>query len=64
MKVVFIAAIGAFAIGTLAPPAIAADMPVKAVYKAPIIDPWSGVYVGLNLGYSSGRSSINEVLSR
>ena len=42
--------------------AAAADLPVKApVYKAPpvIVDPWTwtGVYVGVNAGYSWGRSN-------
>src|SRR5262245_55047903 len=41
--------------------AAAADLPTKApVYKAPppIVDPWTwtGVYVGVNAGYSWGRS--------
>ena len=41
--------------------AAAADLPMKApVYKAPpvIVDPWSwtGVYIGVNAGYSWGRS--------
>jgi outer membrane immunogenic protein len=34
----------------------AADMPVKAlIAKAPIVDPWTGLYVGGNLGYSWGH---------
>jgi outer membrane immunogenic protein len=42
-------------------PATAADLARRPVYKAPpppIIDPWtwSGVYVGLNAGYSWGKS--------
>src|SRR5882672_8027865 len=41
--------------------AAAADMPVKApVYKAPVMAPvynWSGLYAGLNAGYSWGRQS-------
>jgi outer membrane immunogenic protein len=41
--------------------AAAADLPTKApVYKAPppIVDPWTwtGVYIGINAGYSWGRS--------
>jgi opacity protein-like surface antigen len=32
-------------------PAAAADMPVKAA-PAPIVDPWTGFYVGVNGGYS------------
>jgi outer membrane immunogenic protein len=44
----------------LSVPAMAADLPVKApVYKAPVEVPydWSGFYVGLNGGYSWGRSA-------
>jgi len=40
--------------------AMAADLPVKAAPPAPVIAPvwnWSGFYIGLNGGYSSGRSS-------
>src|SRR5437764_13299412 len=40
--------------------ASAADLPVRPVYKAPVMAPvaynWTGFYVGLNLGYSWGRS--------
>ncbi len=35
-------------------PAIAADMPVKAPVAPPVIDPWTGFYVGVNAGYSWG----------
>src|SRR3974390_91537 len=36
-------------------PALAADMPLKAPVKAPVVvDPWSGFYVGGNAGYSWG----------
>ncbi|MEP7030225.1 MAG: outer membrane protein [Pseudolabrys sp.] len=42
--------------------ASAADMPVKApVYKAPVLAPvynWTGLYVGLNAGYSWGRQDV------
>ena len=46
---------------TAAGPAWAADMWVKAPYK----DPWSwtGPYVGLNAGYSWGRSGTTETLT-
>ena len=41
--------------------AVAADLPVKApVYKAPVVAPpydWTGFYIGLNGGYSWGRSA-------
>jgi outer membrane immunogenic protein len=43
----------------LSAPAFAADLPVKApVYKAPVVVAydWTGFYVGLNGGYSWGRS--------
>src|SRR5437879_4896211 len=38
--------------------ATAADLPVKAVYKAPPVEvwTWTGFYVGGNVGYSWGRS--------
>lgn len=48
------------ALGLLTGLAQAADLPVKApVYKAPIVsyDPWTGVYVGGNIGYSWGRAN-------
>jgi outer membrane immunogenic protein len=44
----------------LGAPAFAADLPVKApVYKAPVVVAydWTGFYVGLNGGYSWGRSA-------
>jgi outer membrane immunogenic protein len=41
---------------TIAGQAIAADIPVKApVLKAVPIDPWTGFYIGANVGYSWGR---------
>jgi len=59
MKKIISAGIGLLA---LTGAAAAADLPVKApVYKAPpvIVDPWTwtGVYVGVNAGYSWGRSN-------
>jgi outer membrane immunogenic protein len=36
-------------------PAVAADMPVKAPIAPPVVDPWSGFYVGVNAGYSWGN---------
>jgi outer membrane immunogenic protein len=50
-------ALAAFALSV---PAMAADLPVKApVYKAPVevAYDWNGFYVGLNGGYSWGRSA-------
>jgi outer membrane immunogenic protein len=43
---------------TLGLPALAADIPVKAVRPAPpiIIDHWTGFYVGVNGGYSWGSA--------
>lgn len=45
-------------------PATAADMPVKApVFKGPvqqIVDPWTGLYAGLNAGYSWGPWTSNN----
>jgi outer membrane immunogenic protein len=43
-------------------PAMAADLPAAPVYKAPVIAPapwydWTGFYIGLNGGYSWGRSA-------
>jgi outer membrane immunogenic protein len=39
--------------------ASAADMPVKAPPAPVVVDPWTGFYVGLNGGYSWGRSDTN-----
>jgi outer membrane immunogenic protein len=53
------AGIGILALAAAMQPAAAADMPVKApVYRPILVDPWtwSGVYVGVNVGYSWGRS--------
>jgi outer membrane immunogenic protein len=38
--------------------ALAADLPVKPVYKAPAVEPysWTGFYVGGNVGYSWGNT--------
>jgi outer membrane immunogenic protein len=46
-----------------ASPAKAADMPVKApIFKAAPYDPWTGFYVGGNVGYSwGGWNSVNPV---
>ena len=47
------AALGAM---TLASPALAADLPVKAPQYRPAFD-WSGFYIGGHTGYSRGASS-------
>jgi outer membrane immunogenic protein len=55
--------IGALALtAMLAGPAIAADMPVKAVYKAPPLEPaysWTGCYVGANAGGGAVEASLD-----
>jgi outer membrane immunogenic protein len=43
-----------FAVLTLAPAAMAADMPVKAPPIIPVVPTWDGFYVGVNGGYSWG----------
>jgi opacity protein-like surface antigen len=55
MHKIVIAGIGLLAFATVAQPAAAADMPVKApLYKAPPVPVWTwdGWYVGGNVGYS------------
>jgi len=42
-------------------PAIAADMPVKAPAAPPVVDLWSGFYVGANAGYSWGNWGNNAI---
>src|ERR1051326_6599762 len=39
----------------VAGPALAADMPVKAPLAPPVVDLWSGLYIGGNAGYSWGN---------
>jgi outer membrane immunogenic protein len=46
---------GAALAALIAGPAMAADLPVKAAPIVPIYD-WSGFYIGINGGYSFGRS--------
>jgi outer membrane immunogenic protein len=36
-------------------PVMAADMPLKAPVAPPVVDPWSGLYIGGNAGYSWGN---------
>ena len=38
--------------------ASAADMPLKARAVAAPVDPWTGFYVGANIGYGAGSSSV------
>ena len=44
----------------------AADLPVRPVYKAPVMAPvvynWTGFYVGLNVGYSFGRTNTDFIV--
>jgi len=61
MRKILASGIGVLALAAAMLPAAAADLARKApVYKAPppIIDPWTwtGIYVGLNAGYSWGKS--------
>jgi outer membrane immunogenic protein len=49
-------------------PAMAADLPAAPVYKAPVIAPapwydWTGFYVGLNGGYSWGKSATDYTVT-
>ena len=46
---------GAAVAALIAGPAMAADLPVKAPPIVPVYD-WTGFYVGINGGYSFGRS--------
>ena len=56
MKRVVTATIGLLAFA--AAPALAADLPVKAPPMAPApVWNWTGFYIGVNGGYSWGRSS-------
>jgi outer membrane immunogenic protein len=49
--------VGGLALAALAAagPAVAADMPVKAPVAPPVVDLWSGLYIGGNAGYSWGN---------
>lgn len=54
MKNIMVAGLALVALG-VAGQAIAADMPVKAPVAPPVVDPWSGLYIGGNAGYSWGN---------
>jgi outer membrane immunogenic protein len=44
-------------------PAIAADMPVKAIYKAPlpVVYAWTGCYIGGNIGSGRARTDQSQI---
>jgi outer membrane immunogenic protein len=48
-----------FALGVLMPPAMAADMPVKAPAYAPILS-WTGIYLGADAGVRASRADMIE----
>jgi hypothetical protein len=54
MRTFFIALVFA-GVASASAPAIAADMPLKAI-PAPTAATWTGFYVGANIGYSVGRN--------
>jgi outer membrane immunogenic protein len=54
MKNIMVAGLALVALG-VAGQAVAADMPVKAPVAPPIVDLWSGIYLGGNAGYSWGH---------
>src|SRR4029077_6415926 len=60
MKSIMVAGFALVALG-VAGPAIAADMPVKAPVAPPVVDLWSGFYVGANAGYSWGNWDNNGI---
>src|SRR5690242_13927264 len=50
------------AAASLASPVLAADLPVKARYVAPVpVQDWSGVQVGIEGGYGWGHQSVDAV---
>jgi outer membrane immunogenic protein len=51
--------LGAALIAMIAGPAVAADMPVKAVPPPPVLPSWTGTYVGLQVGTEWGHSDWN-----
>jgi outer membrane immunogenic protein len=60
MKNIMLAGLTLVALAT-AGPAVAADMPVKALVAPPVVDPWTGFYVGGNAGYSWGEWSNRDI---
>ena len=60
----FVTCTGALALGFVAQTSFAADMPVKAVAKAPALVAapfsWTGPYLGVHCGYAWGRSTTSS----
>lgn len=54
MKNIMVAGFAFVALGVTSP-AMAADMPLKAPAPPPVVDLWSGLYIGGNAGYSWGN---------
>jgi outer membrane immunogenic protein len=64
MKVIAVRLAATFVVGLgLAPPALAADMPIKAPPMPVVACDWCGVYVGINGGGSIGVDSYTITLS-
>lgn len=55
MKKLILSGVAACVLAAAAP-AIAADMPVKALTAPALVASWSGPYIGLSAGYGFGRS--------
>jgi opacity protein-like surface antigen len=60
MKSIIVAGLALVALG-VAGPVVAADMPVKAPVAPPVVDLWSGLYIGGNAGYSWGNWDNNSI---
>jgi outer membrane immunogenic protein len=60
MKNIIVAGLALAALAA-AGPATAADMPIKAPVAPPVIDLWSGIYIGGNAGYSWGNWDNNTI---
>jgi outer membrane immunogenic protein len=60
MKTVLVASAALIAIG-MSTPVLAADMPVKAAYKAPVpVYSWTGCFVGGGIGYGMKSDRTND----
>jgi outer membrane immunogenic protein len=60
MKNIIVGGLALAALG-VAGPAVAADLPVKAPVAPPVVDLWSGLYIGGNAGYSWGNWDNNSL---